>query len=77
MHPKVHVGSSVPNFMDDWTPLDIETDAASEQKALEVNLEGLTVDASTLQAHFLHLCKLYNSNRADWRPKRNSFSYLD
>jgi hypothetical protein len=52
MHPKVHVGSSVPNFMDDWTPLDIETDAASEQKALEVNLEGLTVDASTLQAHF-------------------------
>ena len=52
MHPKVHVGSSVPFSMDDWTPLDIETPTSSTDEALEVNFEGLSVDASALQARF-------------------------
>ena len=52
MHPKVHVGSSVPISMDDWRPLDIETDSEGSVEPLEVELQGLGVDASTLQAHF-------------------------
>ena len=38
--------------MDDWKPLNIESEEAAPQQGPTASLDGLQADASTLQAHF-------------------------
>jgi hypothetical protein len=46
------VGSSFPNPMDEWMPLDINKDSDASEASLKPFTEGLMADAATLQAEF-------------------------
>lgn len=46
------MGSAVATFMDDWKPLNIESEEAAPHQGPTASLDGLQTDASTLQAHF-------------------------
>ena len=46
------MGSSFPNCMDEWNPVDINTQTKGEEIGENVAMDGLMVDASALQADF-------------------------
>ena len=52
LSPKVHLGSSGPAVMDEWTSLAIENEKTHDGAAQEAVMTGLTPEAASLQAAF-------------------------